>query len=253
MRIESSPRRQPHRHGRRKDEPGRIEDDISEGRRPWRSRMSSPARDALTVKRVFGEPYEKDGVTIIPAARVQGGAGAGGGEDPQGQGKGSGSGFAMTARPVGAFIIREGELSWRPAVDVNRIVLGGQVVAVVALLTVRTIIKGPRPGGSRSAVRRPRLGSARSRRSEIPWAGLLRWLRLRRLPLPIRRDRRWRSAGICASGCPTATSRSCSPSVASRSTTSPCTGGCSGSRRCWPSARPCRHAVGDRGRWTRPM
>ena len=26
------------------------------------------ARDALTVKRVFGEPYEKDGLTIIPAA-----------------------------------------------------------------------------------------------------------------------------------------------------------------------------------------
>ena len=56
------------------------------------------ARDALTVKRVFGEPYEKDGVTIIPAASVQGGAGGGSGEDPQSQGKGSGSGFAMTAR-----------------------------------------------------------------------------------------------------------------------------------------------------------
>jgi hypothetical protein len=64
------------------------------------------ARDTLTVKRVFGEPYEKDGVTVIPAARVQGGAGGGSGEDPQGQGKGSGSGFGMTARPVGAFIIR---------------------------------------------------------------------------------------------------------------------------------------------------
>jgi uncharacterized spore protein YtfJ len=99
------------------------------------------ARDALTIKRVFGEPYEKDGVTVIPAARVQGGAGAGGGEDPQGQGSGSGSGFAMNARPVGAFIIRDGELSWRPAVDVNRIILGGQLVAVVALLTVRAIIK----------------------------------------------------------------------------------------------------------------
>ena len=37
------------------------------------------ARDVLTIKRVFGEPYEKDGVTVIPAARVQGGAGAGGG------------------------------------------------------------------------------------------------------------------------------------------------------------------------------
>ena len=99
------------------------------------------ARDTLTVKRVFGEPYEKDGVTIIPAAKVQGGAGGGSGEDPQGQGTGSGSGFGMTARPVGAFIIRGGELSWRPAVDVNRVVLGSQVVVIIALLTLRAIVK----------------------------------------------------------------------------------------------------------------
>lgn len=99
------------------------------------------ARDSMTVKRVFGEPYEKDGVTVIPAARVQGGAGAGGGEDPQGQGKGSGSGFGVTARPVGAYVLREGELSWRPAVDVNRIILGGQAVVIVALLTIRAILK----------------------------------------------------------------------------------------------------------------
>jgi len=32
------------------------------------------ARDTLTVKRVFGDPYEKDGVTVIPAARIQGGS-----------------------------------------------------------------------------------------------------------------------------------------------------------------------------------
>jgi uncharacterized spore protein YtfJ len=99
------------------------------------------ARDALTVKRVFGEPYEKDGVTVIPVASVQGGAGGGGGEGPDSQGKGSGSGFGLRARPVGAFVIRGDELTWRPAVDVNRIVLGGQVVAVVALLTVRAIVK----------------------------------------------------------------------------------------------------------------
>ena len=99
------------------------------------------AKDTLTVKRVFGEPYEKDGVTVIPAARVQGGAGGGSGEDPDSQGRGSGSGFGVTARPVGAFTIRDGDLSWRPAVDVNRIVLGGQLVVVVALLTVRAIVK----------------------------------------------------------------------------------------------------------------
>jgi uncharacterized spore protein YtfJ len=99
------------------------------------------ARDTLTVKRVYGEPYEKNGVTIIPAARVQGGAGGGSGQDPQGQGTGSGAGFGVTARPVGAFVLHGDELSWRPAVDVNRIVLGGQAVLVVALLVVRAIIR----------------------------------------------------------------------------------------------------------------
>jgi uncharacterized spore protein YtfJ len=99
------------------------------------------ARDVLTVRRVFGEPYEKDGVTIIPAARVAGGAGGGDGEDPAGKGKGSGSGFGVVSRPVGAFLIRDDEVHWRPAVDVNRIILGGQVVAIVALLTVRAIAK----------------------------------------------------------------------------------------------------------------
>ena len=99
------------------------------------------ARDTMTVKRVYGEPYEKEGMTVIPAARVQGGAGGGGGEGPQGEGKGSGTGFGMNARPVGAFMIRGSEMTWRPAVDVNRIILGAQVVAVVALLTVRAIVK----------------------------------------------------------------------------------------------------------------
>ena len=106
------------------------------------------ARDTITVKRVFGEPYEKDGVTVIPAARLQGGAGGGSGEDPNSQGRGSGSGFGVTARPVGAFIIRDGDLNWRPAVDVNRIILGGQVVVVVALLTIRAIVRS-RSGAKR--------------------------------------------------------------------------------------------------------
>ena len=42
------------------------------------------AKDVLTVRRVFGEPYEKDGVTVIPAARVAGGGGAGNGQDENG-------------------------------------------------------------------------------------------------------------------------------------------------------------------------
>jgi DDE domain len=43
----------------------------------------------------------------------------------------------------------------------------------------------------------------------------------------------WRCAGTRASACPTAMSKSYSPSAAWRSTTSPSTGGCCGSRHCW--------------------
>jgi uncharacterized spore protein YtfJ len=99
------------------------------------------ARDAITVKRVFGDPYEKNGVTLIPAAKVQGGAGGGTGESPQGQGKGSGSGFGVSARPAGAYIIREGQVTWQPAVDVNRVIAVGGAVALFFLFTVRSIAK----------------------------------------------------------------------------------------------------------------
>jgi uncharacterized spore protein YtfJ len=99
------------------------------------------ARDVITVKRVFGDPYEKNGITIIPAAKVQGGGGGGGGEGPSGQGKGEGGGFGLSARPAGAYVIRNGEVSWQPAVDVNRAVAVGGAVAIVAFLSLRSIVK----------------------------------------------------------------------------------------------------------------
>jgi uncharacterized spore protein YtfJ len=46
-------------------------------------------RETATVKTVFGEPIERAGVTVIPAARVLGGGGGGEGEGPQAQGKGT--------------------------------------------------------------------------------------------------------------------------------------------------------------------
>jgi uncharacterized spore protein YtfJ len=98
------------------------------------------ARDAMSARGVFGEPVERDGVVVIPAARVSGGAGGGGGGGTEGNG-GAGSGFGLTARPVGAFVVRGGEVSWRPAVDVTRIVLGGQVVLAFGLLYLRTRAK----------------------------------------------------------------------------------------------------------------
>ena len=99
------------------------------------------AKEAMTVRRVFGDPYEKNGVTMIPAARVQGGAGGGRGEGPEGEGSGRGSGFGVNARPAGAFVIRDNDVQWRPAIDVNKVILGGQVIAVAALLLARAVVK----------------------------------------------------------------------------------------------------------------
>lgn len=99
------------------------------------------ANETITVKRVFGEPYERNGVVVIPAARVGGGAGGGGGEGPDDQGHGEGSGFGVSAKPAGAFVIRGDKVQWQPSVDVNRILIGAQMVAVVALLTVRAIVR----------------------------------------------------------------------------------------------------------------
>jgi uncharacterized spore protein YtfJ len=63
------------------------------------------ARDTMTVQRVFGEPYEKDGVTIIPVAKIIGGAGGGSGEG-ENRSTGLGGGFGLRAWPAGAYIIR---------------------------------------------------------------------------------------------------------------------------------------------------
>jgi uncharacterized spore protein YtfJ len=102
-------------------------------------RTLEEAKDSMTARRVYGDPYEKNGVTIIPAARVQGGAG--GGEGPGGQGQGSGGGFAVNARPVGVFVVREDDVSWRPAIDVNGVIRGGQVVALAAILVVWSALR----------------------------------------------------------------------------------------------------------------
>jgi uncharacterized spore protein YtfJ len=98
--------------------------------------LLSQARDALTVKRVFGEPIERNGVTVIPVATIAGGAGGGSGES----GGESGGGFGLRATPAGVYVIKDGNVAWQPAVNVNRAILGGQIVAIVIVLTIRAIV-----------------------------------------------------------------------------------------------------------------
>ncbi len=99
-------------------------------------------RDAISVKRVFGDSYEVEGVTVIPVARVAGGAGGGGGEgvdDEADKGTGFGTGFGIGARPVGVYEVRDGVVEWRPAIDVTRIVKGAQVLAGLATVCLAIV------------------------------------------------------------------------------------------------------------------
>lgn len=92
------------------------------------------AKDTISVRRVYADPFEKDGLTVITAATLGGGAGGGTGHDEKGQ-QGEGGGFGVSARPAGAYVIKDGVVSWRPAVDPNRIVFVLGMVAVAYLFT----------------------------------------------------------------------------------------------------------------------
>jgi len=121
-------------------------------------------RDALTVRRVFGDPIERDGLTVIPVANVMGGGGGGGdmasldmgamagsqGSDadassaegrPVASERGGGAGFGVRATPAGVYVIKGGEVRWEPALDMTRIAIMGQVVGIVFLLVLRSILK----------------------------------------------------------------------------------------------------------------
>jgi uncharacterized spore protein YtfJ len=117
-------------------------------------------QDRATVKTVFGEPYQIDGRTIIPIARVSYGFGFGGGRatgnEPDatepaaaggrpessrraaqarangagaGSGSGGGGGAGVSVRPVAVLEISGADTKVRPIVDVTRLVVAGMLLA----------------------------------------------------------------------------------------------------------------------------
>ena len=92
----------------------------------------SGAQDVMAARRVYGEPFEKNGVTVIPAARVMGGG------DNAGNG---GAGFGVMASPAGAWIVKGETVRWQPAVDATKVALMGQLVALAAILTLRSVLR----------------------------------------------------------------------------------------------------------------
>jgi uncharacterized spore protein YtfJ len=106
-----------------------------------RPRPFAPLRKALRARDVFGKPVSSGGVTVIPVATLSGGGGgsAGEGSGESGARNAGGLGFGFRARPIGAYVIRDGKVRWRPAVDVTRLALGAMVTGtVIAGLALRS-------------------------------------------------------------------------------------------------------------------
>jgi hypothetical protein len=122
------------------------------------------ARKSVGAAHVYAEPYVQNGLTVIPAATVAGGGGAGGGESSDGHG---GGGFGVKSKPSGAWVIDDGVVRWKAAVDLNRILIGAELVALAGVLAVRAIYG-------------PRLVSRRRARLARPHLPRLRLPRLRR-------------------------------------------------------------------------
>lgn len=90
--------------------------------------------DRLTSHQVFGEPVVHGGSTLVPVAGVRTGAGLGGGRKHS-------CGGGADVRPAGAFCLRNEGVTWHPAVDVNRVVLGGQLAATVVGVAVAVALR----------------------------------------------------------------------------------------------------------------
>jgi len=114
--------------------------------------LTRAVQDLLTVRRVFGDAYERDGVQVIPVAKVMGGTGAGygngraggdpaDGKETEGEGEGGGGGFGVRVKPVGVYVIDGQGVHWRPALDLNRVILGGQVVGMVVAVVLSRALR----------------------------------------------------------------------------------------------------------------
>lgn len=92
-------------------------------------------QERFTARLVYGDIVHHDGLIVIPAVRVMGGGGGGGGTDSE-HGEGEGAGFGLRAKPAGAWVFKNGSVRWKPAIDVNAIILGGQLVGIAYFVAV---------------------------------------------------------------------------------------------------------------------
>jgi uncharacterized spore protein YtfJ len=94
-------------------------------------RLANAVGGKANASTAYGEPVERDGVTVIPVVRTFWGFGGGGGD--QGDRQGSGGGGASLVWPLGHIEIRDGHAEFKP-LHHPRLAVLVLAAAVVALL-----------------------------------------------------------------------------------------------------------------------
>lgn len=101
------------------------------------------------VSTVFGDPVEREGITVIPVARV--GWGFGGGTGPGGSagqnqvGEGTGAGGGAMVYPVGYIELKDGKAIFRRIYDpgtILRLVVGAGIVTLLVMRSIRKLVHG---------------------------------------------------------------------------------------------------------------
>jgi uncharacterized spore protein YtfJ len=133
-------------------------------------------RSSIEAKRVYGDPVHENGVTVVPAASVRGGGG--GGTDEEGA---AGGGFGIAGNPTGAWVIKEGAVSWKPAIDATKVLVIGELTAMVGLAAWRSVRVAQ---AHKTIVIRPRLAMRIGLRPHLGRAMRRRYAQRDRLRLP---------------------------------------------------------------------
>lgn len=111
----------------------------------WLERLARSIGITTRASTVFGEAVERDGVMVIPVARVRWafGSGSGRGRSAAGSqvGEGSGGGGAVAVSPIGYIEVKEGYARFRRIYDVRTITRMLVIAGVVAMLILRTLRK----------------------------------------------------------------------------------------------------------------
>jgi uncharacterized spore protein YtfJ len=106
-------------------------------------RIGHTVGDKATVSTVFGEPVEREGITVIPVAKARFGFGGGGGggahEGEEGSGGGGGGGAFVS--PVGYLELRDGTAQFK-RISSPADMVGFVVAAALAALAVKRLVVG---------------------------------------------------------------------------------------------------------------